>query len=417
MDMRELKGLEIAARMRVVYKDGAWVVPSQSGTTTYKVTLRPAVSCTCDDFTLRQRPCKHVHAARCVQEREHGGQTPARDSDQLPKKPTYAQLWPAYNLAQATEKHRFQELLFDLTRGLREPQPPKTGRRPHLAKDAIWALAFKVYSTFSGRRLTCDLRDAHAAGYLANPVPGVKVCAFFENATLTPILRDLIRLSSLPLRAVETDFAPDSTGFSTSRFVKWFDEKYGVHRSGHDWVKVHIMTGVRTNIITAAEIHGPDANDSPILPSLLGTTTQGFTVKEVPADKGYSSVENIEVIEAAGATAYIAFKSNATGGSGGRWEQAFHYYSLHRDDFLKHYHKRSNAESTFAMVKAKFRDHVRSKTDTAMANEVYGKLLCHNICCLIQSQCELGIEPVFWPAEKDAGQDGSAAILPLVRPG
>jgi hypothetical protein len=30
-----------------------------------------------------------------------------------------------------------------------------------------------------------------------------------------------------------------------------------------------------------------------------------------------------------------------------------------------------------------------------MKNEVLCKSLCHNICCLIQSQIELGIEPVF----------------------
>ena len=58
----------------------------------------------------------------------------------------------------------------------------------------------------------------------------------------------------------------------------------------------------------------------------------------------------------------------------------FHYYQFRRDDFLKHYHQRSNAESTFSMVKAKFRDHVRSKNDMAMKNEVLCKFLCHNIC-------------------------------------
>jgi hypothetical protein len=36
-------------------------------------------------------------------------------------------------------------------------------------------------------------------------------------------------------------FAPDFTGFSTSRFVRWFDEKYGVTRSGKDWVKAHAI--------------------------------------------------------------------------------------------------------------------------------------------------------------------------------
>lgn len=74
----------------------------------------------------------------------------------------------------------------------------------------------------------------------------------------------------------------------------------------------------------------------------------------------------------------------------------FNYYQFHREDFLAHYHKRSNVESTFSMIKAKFRDHVRSRTEVAMKNEVLCKVLCHNICCLIQSQCELGIEPVFW---------------------
>jgi hypothetical protein len=60
----------------------------------------------------------------------------------------------------------------------------------------------------------------------------------------------------------------------------------------------------------------------------------------------------------------------------------YHFYQFHRVDFLSHYHKRSNVESTFSMIKAKFRDHVRSKTDVAMVNEVLCKIICHNICCL-----------------------------------
>jgi transposase len=417
MDMRELKGLEIAARYKIAFEGDAWMVPSQtSPATKYRVTLKP-VSCTCEDFQLRQQPCKHVHAARLVQERDHGGKAPVV-VDSVPKKPTYRQNWPAYNLAQTTEKHRFQVLLEDLCRGVPQLPQPERGQRRAPTADLIFSMVFKVYSTVSTRRFTCDLEDALEKGHVSQAIHYNSICRGFETAELTPILQDLIIKSSLPLRAVETDFAPDSTGFSTSRFVKWYDEKYGVQRSGHDWVKVHIMTGVRTNIITAAEIHGRDANDSPILPSLLKTTTgSGFTVKEVPADKGYSSVENIEAIEAAGATPFIAFKSSATGSSGGLWEKAFYYYSLHREDFLKHYHKRSNVESTFSMVKAKFRDHVRAKTDTAMTNEVLCKLLCHNICVLIQSQCELGIEPVFWQDEADGEAGEAPAVLPLVRPG
>jgi len=53
------------------------------------------------------------------------------------------------------------------------------------------------------------------------------------------------------------------------------------------------------------------------------------------------------------------------------------------------------------MIKAKFRDHVRSRTDTAMTNEVLCKVLTHNICVVHQSQIELGIEPDFWEMEDE----------------
>ena len=47
------------------------------------------------------------------------------------------------------------------------------------------------------------------------------------------------------------------------------------------------------------------------------------------------------------------------------------------------------------MIKRKFGDSVRSKTDVAMRNEVLCKILCHNICCLISAMFELGITPSF----------------------
>ena len=77
----------------------------------------------------------------------------------------------------------------------------------------------------------------------------------------------------------------------------------------------------------------------------------------------------------------------------------FHYFQYRREEFLKHYHKRSNIES---MVKRKFGDAVRSRTDTAMENEVLCKILCHNLCCLIQEQGKLGIVADFWPSGDDA---------------
>jgi hypothetical protein len=60
------------------------------------------------------------------------------------------------------------------------------------------------------------------------------------------------------------------------------------------------------------------------------------------------------------------------------------------------------------MIKSKFGDALRSKSDTAMTNEALCKVLCHNVCCLIQSHYELGLEPMFW---KDLPVEPAPAAL------
>jgi transposase len=398
MDPREQRGIILAAMTKIVPQNGLWVVPSQTTPSkSYLVNLQLG-TCTCEDFKEWSQKCKHMHAAEIVARREglHTASLTRAQEVEFAERKTYRQNWPAYNLAQTTEKHRFQVLLRDLCKHLTTPTE-KTGRRRTPMSDVVFAAAYKVYSTVSTRRFMCDLRDAVDRGHMSKRIHYNSISAYLEWDKLTPVLTDLIYQSCVPLRAVEVDFAVDSTGFSTSRFVRWFDEKYGVERSGHDWVKVHVMSGVKTNIVTAVEIKGRNANDAPLFRPLVETTKKSFKINEVSADKAYLSVKNIETVFDAGGTPFIPFKPNSTDGAGGLWEKMRHYYNFNRDDYLGHYHKRSNVESTFSMIKAKFRDHVRSRTDTSMKNEVLCKILCHNLCCVIQSHCELGIEPIFWP--------------------
>lgn len=119
----------------------------------------------------------------------------------------------------------------------------------------------------------------------------------------------------------------------------------------------------------------------------------------VCADKGYSAEKNLHLVLLKGAKPYIDFKSNATAEnkrSGSVWKRMFHLYQYNQEWFMEHYHKRSNVESTFSMIKAKFGERLRSKTTVAQTNEVLCKILCHNLCCVIQSMYELGIEPNFF---------------------
>jgi transposase len=408
VDARRTRGMEIAAICPLTRKGGNWIVPSMSGKGRYTVTPdADKPTCTCPDYESRGCKCKHIFAVEFVAMREvtrnADGSTTVTETVAVKatKRTTYAQDWPAYNAAQVNEQDEFLSLLNDLCAGI--VNPPQGKGRPRLPlSDAVFAATFKVYSTFSGRRFMSDLRNAQSLGYIDRCPHYNSIFNYLENPALTPILHSLIAETSKPLAAIESTFAADSSGFTTCRFVRWFDHKYNVVKQEHDWVKCHIMCGTKTNVVTAVEIHDRDASDTKLLPALLDTTARNFNVAEVSADKGYSSINNVETVAKIGAVPYIAFKGGHTGKGGGMWEKMFHYFNFKRDDFLSHYHKRSNVETTFSMVKAKFGDAVRSKTNVAMMNEALCKFVCHNICCLISAIYELDLRPVLWQPSQPA---------------
>ena len=374
--------------------------------------------CTCKDYANREQPCKHVHAVLYVIEREShpDGTESVTETLTIAKRtvaprPTYKQDWPAYNAAQINEKAKFQTLLSDLCRGIPEPSPSVKGGRPPIPMaDRVFAVVFKVYTTVSGRRASTDMRDARDKGHLSHAPDYSKVSRFLEDPAMTPILMGLIAESAKPLRSIEVDFVVDSSGFATSRFVRWYDHKYGIVKQEYDWVKMSVMTGVKTNIITAVEIDERYAADCPKFAPLVKATVKNFTLRDVSADAAYLSYENMDLVANLGGTPYIAFKVGTTANEGGTMARMFHLYNFNRDEYLDHYHKRSNVESTFSMVKAKFGDSLRSKTDTAMVNEALCKVLCHNVCCVIQSVYELGVEATFWGQEEPE----AIAIDPVV---
>ena len=137
-----------------------------------------------------------------------------------------------------------------------------------------------------------DLREAATNGFISKAPHYNSIFNYLENPELTPILQTLITQSSLPLKSVETDFAVDSSGFVTSRFIRWFDHKYGQVREQHDWVKCHLICGVKTNIVTAVEILDRNASDSRKLPALVKATAKNFRMSEVSADKGYAGARD-----------------------------------------------------------------------------------------------------------------------------
>lgn len=415
VDIREAKAVELADRGRVVKRPNGWLVYSLNSSEKYHVTVLP-LTCSCSDFELRQEPCKHILAVQITLSREVNG-SPAQPKPETPPiqwpRKTYQQDWPNYDAAQQNEKREFQYLLSELSGMIPQPEPKggtRGGRPAAILSDVIFASVFKVYSGLSGRRFNTDLEEAQGRGFVSAVVHHSTIARCLEDEQTTAILIRLIEASALPFKAIETEFAVDSSGFSSCKFDRWYDEKWGRMMSKHSWVKVHVVCGTTTHIVTSVIVGDKGSPDSPQFPSLVKTTAQNFTIDQASADKAYASAVNFEVVDECGGTAYIAFKGNATGAAGGIYERMYHLFCLNKDDYLNHYHRRSNIESLFSAVKRLFGDSVRSKNETAMRNEALCKLLAYNITLLVHAICELDLEPRL-----RSEPDEQPMILPMLR--
>jgi hypothetical protein len=312
--------------------------------------------------------------------------------------------WTAYNAAQSEEKTRFAELLSDLCSTI--PQPEQgMGRLRVPLSDMLFAATYKVYVGFSARRFTSDLKDAHLRGFIGNAAHFNSVNCYMANPELTDALKSLVTVSSLPLKSVESDFAVDASGFSTSRFVRWFNKKYGGETDNRMWVKVHLMCGAHTKIVSSVEVSGWTVHDTNYFVPLVEETPKHFHLREVAADEAYLGRRNLHAVEAAGATPFVPFKSNILPpAEDSTWARMYYLFMFNREEFMRHYHKRSNVKSAFSMIKGKFGDSVRSKSDTGQVNEALCKVLCHNVSVLVKAIHDLGLEPTFG-SERTFGSD------------
>lgn len=394
MNERQQRGHQIFKTKKITShpeKDG-WIVPSQSGNKKYFVDEE--FVCDCPDSEHRQNTCKHAYAARYYLEIERD----TSEGMQTEKvRLTYPQAWRAYNEAQTNEVRLFDELLKDLVEDIGEPKQKGPGRPRLPLKEQTFCAIQKVYSQLSSRRASSLFKNAEEKDQISHAPYYNQVNKFLNREDITAMLERLVIVTAKPLKAIETEFAIDSSGFRTTNFGEFARGKYEPFKR-HIWLKAHICVGVKTNIITGIEITENYSSDTKQFGPLVRTTSEnGFMIEEVSADAAYSSKKNLQAVKDVGGRAYIPFKSNATARARNArlWKKMYRYFQYKQDEFMEHYHKRSNVETTFHMLKMKFGDKLKSKNFIAQKNELLCKVIAHNIVVLIHEMHELGIEPRF----------------------
>lgn len=405
---REVRGKAIADMGDQISKvnENSFKVKSQSGKGFYEVKHTDlGMTCTCPDYVNRGNVCKHIMATRFYLEVQKD--TPKGTVTEKIHL-TYAQAWKAYNEAQTEEIKLFDTLLKDLVQSIPEPEQ-RIGRPRIPLRESLFCSIQKVYSQLSSRRAHSLFDNAVAKGQIEHAPNFNMPSTVFNNPDITPILHELVTLSALPVAELETDFAIDSTGFRTTTFSAYNGMKHG-HAKEHHWIKAHMATGVKTNIVTGIIITDENGGDSTQFKPLVEKTARDFDIHEVSADKAYSSRNNLETVANVGGIAYIPFKSHTTARAGGSalWKKMYHYFQLNRDEFMEHYHKRSNVEATNAAIKRKFGETLKSKNHTAQVNELLAKIVAYNLTVVIHEMYEHGIEPSFLQVKSDVCKESRA---------
>ena len=308
--------------------------------------------------------------------------------------------WSLYNTAQTSEKLLALRIISDAVNSLKIPYIYQGNGRPSIGlDDMLKCCVIKVFNNFSSRRTMADIKFAYALKYIRQIPHFNSINNYMAKQELAYYLHKLYKTLALPLVDIEENFAVDATGFSTFQKKHWVELRLD-RAAKKDFKKLHIICGVRTNIITSARVSEGNRSDMLYYEGMVLDTSENFRIRDLCADAGYLSKENCRIAEEVGASPFIMLKKNTRFfGYSARhayaWQRMLTVWRDNKELFLQHYHQRSNVESTFSMMKRKFLPFVRSKTSKAQFNEILCKVVCHNASVLCLAMFELGVNLRF----------------------
>lgn len=313
---------------------------------------------------------------------------------------SYSQDWHLYYKACRTQKQMFLRILKDAVDYLLlEQDYAGNGRPPVFFADIIKSLVIKAYHGLSSWTTESELRYSQSLGIIDNVYRKTSINKYMNSARTTKVLHELYKIIALPIAPIETQYAPDASGISNLyKNKKWVEVR--LEKQEHKtFSKLHILSGTLTNVIVSAKVTEGTKHESPFLKELINDASKRFPMKEVSADSGYLSRKNCDIISAAGAIPFILPKKNVRslnrGDSDGTWGKMIRLWKNHQMLFASHYHRRSNVESTFAMLKKRWMDYCRCKLPTTLENEILCKIVCHNSVVLSHALLNYDIQPVF----------------------
>lgn len=264
--------------------------------------------------------------------------------------------------------------------------------------EILVCLSLKSYFHFPLRRSIGLIEYLVRKEGLRAKVPSFSMLRhYMKDPLVRHCFDELIEVTSNPLRVIEDCFTTDSTGITTLCFSTWFILRMKRRVRKRDHLTVHLSSTTRLNAVTNVDVRAKRGGDNIIFRKHVDSVSRRFNPKEWSGDCTYLSRKNCNECDEHGIKPYFRLKDNTTprAARSPTWKNMVNEAKNNPDKYGKHYHKRSNSESTISAKKRKFGSSVRSRIDEIKENEELFSWSCYNFSVLVRAYYEYGIVPEF----------------------
>lgn len=294
--------------------------------------------------------------------------------------------WSRYDKAQVNEINdmllMIREVVDAACRRLSPQEAGGPGRPPNNPGDLAKTILMQQYFGVSNRVAEGMVLLFREKMRFANTFSYKTIERAYENLQVTLILREVFRLTQMPVKDKETVFCPDGTGLPRSAKLNWENDK-GKEVSQRGYEKMIAMVGHKHKLFSAVEVTShPHDNENPYLPALLQQTVDAYEqVTLVPADCGFLSRDNCTLITEAGAVPRLYPKEGITLNSRGSrgWTEMLLDFVDDPQQWLREYHTRSIAETGLSVLKRDNPKPLRKRLDQRRKQEAFTRATNYNL--------------------------------------
>jgi transposase len=289
--------------------------------------------------------------------------------------------WSQYNKAQVEELSVVVTLIREFVDSLDVQEAAyRTGRPSKDLKDILKIVLLKAYMNLANRRLISWIYLLYEKLGLQEDVPHFNTVGnYVSDPKVKHYLEELIHKSNAPVKDIDFNLSTDSTGFHSKTTSLWMSVKHLKPIKKKDFVKLHITSRTKTNVIAVATVSS--SHDSPEFREHAKTVKErGYKVGDWCGDSAYLARQNCTIVHELGGFPYFKPKKNTKSIGLGHpaWKQMIWLHKKSIDQFKTHYHKRSNSETHMFCLKSILGAFVRTKNVVGQTNELLAKIVIHN---------------------------------------